>query len=336
MPKPGDLLAGNYVLRETLGRGAWGEVWSAERIDPAHPSVAGEPCAVKLLHPALVLDERALARFVREAAAVRRIVHPNVVRVLELAESGGAVFIAFERLEGASLASVLREPEPMPTQVFLERMVELADVLASSHAAGVVHRDLKPANLFLHVDARGLRLKLLDFGISKLAQNQDGLHTATSSFLGSPRYMSPEQVLSSATVDEKSDLWSFGVILFEGLTGTYPHRAEDIVDLLRAISHEPPRAIELLRPELDAELRALVRACLRPRISRIASAAEVRDKLAAVLARGAISEAMRLPTRLASTDLSHQQLPTLVPETLGAVTQVWSTLRTGPPDGMDG
>jgi serine/threonine-protein kinase len=317
-----DRIAGSYRLDQRLGRGAWGEVWSAQHVE------TGARCALKLLHPEHAAETRLKLRFLREALVGRRIAHPGIVRVDDVGEADGAVFIAFERLNGASLETLMRAEDRMPTLWFVGLMKQLGDVLAASHAAGIVHRDLKPANLFIHREegARAATLKLLDFGVSKILYGDDGLRTQTGSFLGSPRYVSPEHVLSPASVDARSDLWSAGVILFFGLSGTHPHEEANILDLLRAIANEPPASIDTLRPGLDPELRSIVRDCLKPRMSRIASAELLRNRLATVIASGSISIADRLPPRVedAAIDEGAVTDAPIVPETLTSVTELFA------------
>jgi serine/threonine-protein kinase len=299
-------------------------VWSAS------DEAGGHTCALKFLRAELSGTARLKLRFLREALVASQVDHPGIARVLDVAEDEqGAVFIAFERLDGATLASALRVEPTMPTRLFVDLVRQLAAVLAATHAASIVHRDLKPANLFLHRSKEGgIALKLIDFGVSKVGFANDGLRTQTGSFLGSPRYVSPEQVLATAGVDARADLWSVAVILFEGLTGRHPHQAADVGGLLLSIAKDPPASVDALRPDLPASLRAVVRDCLKPRLSRIASAKEIQERLGAVLAAHEIPADSRLPApgSLATLDAETEAAP--VPETLGSITEVWQGGRT--------
>lgn len=291
-----------------------GEVYAA--ID----QTTGDPCAVKVLQPRQADAAKAKARFLREALAAQRVDHPRVVRVLEIGVEGEEVFIALERLHGASLDVLLLAQPPMSQRVFVAVAYQAADALAAIHEAGIVHRDIKPGNLFVHRPDQGphLIVKLLDFGISKVVVD-DGLNTGSSSFLGSPKYMSPEQVLSSKHVDRRTDLWSLGVILFDALVGRPPHQALDVASLLLAISSHPAASIDALRPDLPAALRKVVRECLRPMRQRASDARAVRDALGEVLITG-VSEASLPPRRAGAVDVT--TVESVLPSEAGEVTEV--------------
>lgn len=320
---------GAFALDEPLGRGGWGEVWAATEV------ATGAAITLKRLHPDHALLARPRLRFFREAAAGNLVDHPGVTRVHGVFESDEGVFIAFERLHGAGLDTLLRSETRLPTVVFVRLMAEVARALDAAHRVAVVHRDLKPGNVFVHRPAGTSTLvaKVLDFGVSKILFGDDGLRTQTSSFLGTPRYVSPEHVLSASRVDARSDLWAMGVILFEGLAGRYPHAGDTVVDLLRSIARDPPFELETFRADLPASLRAIVRRCLKPLPSRIPTAGELAAALESVVATTGLDPAQRLPERGSAparesrpegTDPVHEPL---FPETLASVTELWSPRR---------
>ncbi|NUO54323.1 MAG: serine/threonine protein kinase [Polyangiaceae bacterium] len=317
---------GRFLLEKELGEGSWGCVWAAH--DPA----TGETAAVKLLREELAGRARQRMRFLREAAIGSRVLHPGLVAVLDVGIEGEDVFIAFERLQGAGLNALLRGDERMPVRIFLDLMRQCADAMRALHAASVVHRDLKPSNLFVHCpdDNDDCVLKILDFGVSKVLAEADGIHTQTGSFLGTPRYVSPEHVLSAATVDARTDIWSLGVILFEGLSGTFPHQGADTVELLRNITREPPASLDVLCPALPAILRGLVRDCLKPRVSRTIDAAEIHERLTDVIDGELVPAGERLspPNRGLPQSVSPTQADeAFLPETASYVTARWTTTR---------
>lgn len=275
----GDVVAGKYRLRRVLGTGGMGEVWSA-----VHAATDRE-FAIKFLH-ARVASPEGRARFSREAKASARINHPNIIDVFDVGEmDDGSLYLVMELLDGMPLSDALYAVPPLTVQDFLSIMLDSARALVAAHGAGIVHRDIKPANIFLHRDrSTGLAYaKLLDFGISKFSANEDSIATKTGSILGSPRYMSPEQARSAADADQRADLWAMGVILFEGLTGLWPHDGDSFSSLVIAIATTPPREIDTLVPELPYELRAIVRDCLRPLQERLSSAQDLAARLERVL-----------------------------------------------------
>jgi serine/threonine-protein kinase len=202
-----------------------------------------------------------LARFQQEATAAGRIGSPYIVDVLDVGTTpGGAPFLVMEKLRGRPLSAALAEHPmlPVPRALRIARQI-LAGVVAA-HAAGIVHRDLKPDNIFLEDQGDGRdHVKLVDFGIAKVKDDPKVSHlTRTGMLLGTPRYMSPEQVEGRRDVDHRADIWAVGVILYECLTGRFPHEAPDVPSTLAAILYgvaPPPRA---LRPELEPSLEAAV------------------------------------------------------------------------------
>ncbi len=219
---------GRYTLGQTLGIGGMGEVYAA--IDPG----LGRRVAIKVLPAALSAHPELKERFRREAEATAALNHPNVVTIHELGEDGGRLYLVMEHVDGPTLKEVLERDEPIDADRRLGWARDVAEGLAAAHAAGIVHRDVKPANVM--VDA-GDRAKLLDFGLAKLGASSE--LTQAGRPLGTPLYMSPEQIRGEA-VDERSDIFSFGLLLYELLSGSHPFRRDDEAATLYAIAHEAP------------------------------------------------------------------------------------------------
>ncbi len=282
VPIAGDRV-GKYVVDSILGRGGMGIVVAA-RHERAGRS---ELVAIKLLHPKAAKDAVQVERFVREARSTVRIKSEHVVRVLDAGaeESTGSPFIVMEFLQGRDLAYVLANFGPMPPKTAVDYIIQICEAAAAAHALGIVHRDLKPSNFFLTHRADGTALvKVLDFGISKAAQ-LDGMPdprlTETQAVFGSPTYMSPEQIRSSKNVDQRSDIWSLGVTLFEMLTRKLPFVADNVAGLLASVIADPPFTVSHFRPDVPPGLEAVVLACLeKDAARRISSAGELARRLA--------------------------------------------------------
>jgi serine/threonine-protein kinase len=250
-PGRGSVLANKYRLEMLLGEGGMAFVWSAYNLE------LELPVAVKLLRSGLK-DELLTQRLRNEARAAARLVHPNIVRVFDVAvANNGDPFIVMELLTGHSLADELRRGRMAAVRA-VQLLLPIADALALAHAHGNVHRDLKPDNVFLSTENDELQPKLLDFGIAKLAHASvlaDKL-TEKGTTLGSPNYMSPEQVLGE-DVDQRSDIWSFCVVLYKAIAGVAPfHSADKRVTLDSILTAEPSTLA--LRAGVDEELSSLV------------------------------------------------------------------------------
>jgi len=238
-----------YQLRSLIGRGALGEVHRAVHV------ATGAEVALKLVR----LDEAAAERrrrFALEAAAARRLVHPDIVRVLDAGADGGLGWIAMELLAGGDLARFTRPATLLPVPDVVRVVERVAGALAHAHRHGVVHRDVKPANVV--VDLESDRVTLTDFGIANLA---DGERTRTGLVLGTPSYMAPEQ-LAGAEAGAAGDLYALGVMAFELLSARLPHEAATLGQLLRRVATDPAPDLLALRPELPPALAALVAALL--------------------------------------------------------------------------
>lgn len=286
VPRLGELLAGKYRIESTLGVGGMGVVLAARN------ELIGQPVAIKFL---VVNDEEYLGeaaqRLLREARAAARLRGEHVVRIYDVGElPNGTPFIVMERLHGADLGEIAQGLGPMPIPVAVGLIAQAARAISEAHAAGIVHRDLKPSNLFIckQPDGKAL-LKVVDFGISKSMQ-RDAVETKTLTgarmALGSPHYMSPEQVRDARRVDTRTDIWALGVILYELIAGRPAFQADSYPGIFAAITADVPAPLSSLRPEVAAGLELAIARCLeRDPALRYQSAEELAQALDAYRAR---------------------------------------------------
>ncbi|HEX6271436.1 MAG TPA: protein kinase [Polyangiaceae bacterium] len=251
----GALLGGRYRVGALIGVGGMGGVYEAEREDLAQMRVA-----LKILHPSVGARADLVLRFRREAETVAALDHPNIVRILDFqTPHGEPAFLVMERLHGAPLGEAIEKQGRFAAERVAFVASQVLSALSAAHAANVVHRDLKPDNVFLtNVAGLGDIVKLLDFGVAKLmnARHNEKL-TQTGSVLGTPAYMAPEQA-RGASVDHRSDLYAVGCMMYEALTGNRPFAAENYNALLFEIQKAVPTPIEVLRPDVDPALVAVV------------------------------------------------------------------------------
>ncbi len=284
MIQQGELLAGKYRVEQVLGAGGMGYVVAA-----LHEQL-GQRVAVKLLVPELCENQDSVTRFLREARAAVRIQSEHVARVIDVGElTNGAPYMVMEFLSGRDLAEELDQPEQLEIPQAIDYLLQASEAVAEAHSIGVIHRDLKPANLFLTKRPDGSPLvKVLDFGISKAINIDDSelepappSLTATHSLLGSPSYMSPEQIRRPKQVDHRTDIWSLGSILYELLTREQPFSADSPLALLAAVVSDPLPSVREKRPDVPVELEAVIAKCLEKNPdNRYQTVAELAEALA--------------------------------------------------------
>ncbi|HET7295344.1 MAG TPA: protein kinase [Vicinamibacteria bacterium] len=281
---PAGMNLGSYEILGRLGSGGMGDVYRAR------DTRLGREAAIKVLAPHLAQDPTGLARFEREARMASALNHPHIVHIYEIGEAataGGVVrFIAMERVEGETLRARLKAGADW--RGLVEPMAQVADALAKAHKAGIVHRDLKPENVILTPEGYP---KVLDFGLAKLVERVHVTEAPTATLeeatrsgmiVGTPGYMSPEQVQGKA-LDHRSDIFSFGAMLFEVVTGRRPFRGDSSIATLHAIVYEEPAEVASLAPAAPAALCALVRRCLsKDPARRYSDAQEIAQELRAL------------------------------------------------------
>jgi serine/threonine-protein kinase len=288
------VVAGKYRLREQIGEGAMGTVWAA-----VHEALDRQ-VAIKFLVPSQEDRDTAAARFVREAKSAARLKHRFVVDVFDFGVTDdGYYFMVQELLEGQELASTMRLPERWKVHDAVQFLTRCLSGLDAVHRAGLVHRDLKPENIFVVRDNDGCFPKLLDFGISKVLASEPGRPvgeatgprprmkqlTRVGVTLGTPVYMSPEQLRGLPDLDGRSDLYSVGVLLYQWLTGHLPYASTNLVELVLQIDARSAPTLAELRPELGHALsQALVRSLEPKREDRFADAQAMREALVSALA----------------------------------------------------
>jgi serine/threonine protein kinase len=274
--REGDVLAGKYRVERVLGAGGMGVVVAAHHIQ------LDERVALKFLLPEALGDAEAVARFAREARNAVKIKSEHVARVIDVSTlPNGAPYMVMEYLEGGDLAAWIKQRGAVPIEQAIEFVLQACVAVADAHALGIVHRDLKPANLFCVRRSDGqLSIKILDFGISKLAEGVGtgtGMAmTRTAALMGTPLYMSPEQMRSAKDVDAQTDIWALGIILFELITGRPPFKADSVTELAIKINNEPAPALRTFRPDVPSELEAVIFTCLeKDRRKRYRNVAEL-------------------------------------------------------------
>lgn len=269
---PGTVLAGKFSIARAIGRGGMGTVYEGQQM------ALRRRVAIKTLNPELARSKDLHARFVREGELAARIRHPNVIEVIDVGEHEGTPFLVLEFLEGEDLAQRLGRLGRLSINECADLLLPVCAAIATAHEMGVVHRDLKPENIFLLTPARGpLIPKVVDFGISKLVDGATRTPsniklTAEGAILGTPLYLAPEVAGGARQLDAKSDQYTFGVILYECVTGRRPFNANSLADLVGQILlgrfERPSALVEGLDPDFEA---VIVRAMSKEKSARFST-----------------------------------------------------------------
>jgi serine/threonine protein kinase len=253
----GDLVAGHYRVERVIGSGGMGVVLAAR------DERTGEAVAIKVLRS--IDDSRAVERFFREARAMGKLESEHVVRVRDAGSDGRKPYLVMDRLEGVDLAARAKQNGPLGVQESADHVIEACEALSHAHSKGIVHRDVKPSNLFLHTVSGKTVLKVLDFGISKVQTRDVWERTLTTTddggVLGSPPYMSPEQVRDPKAVDARTDVWSLGVVLYKILSGAVPYDGDSVGEVFAKVLERPYPSLRVTTDVPEA-IDAIVQRCL--------------------------------------------------------------------------
>jgi serine/threonine protein kinase len=281
-----------FRIEAVLGEGGMGRVYAA------HDTNLDRAVAIKVLHERFANDGQMAARFLREARLMARLSSVNTVRVHGIGrDDQGAPFIVMERASGCDLDALVEARGPLPLDEALEYSRQMCVAIAEAHAHGIVHRDIKPRNVLVGAAATGEPLvKVVDFGVAKEdrpAREEGSGLTSMSALLGTPEYMSPEQLRSTRDVDHRADIWSLGATLYFMLTGAEPFVAEDLQQLVDRIQHGPTPSVRTLRPDVPPHIDAAIERCFhRDAHGRFRSAGD----LAAALTISMPGSSGRLPS----------------------------------------
>jgi serine/threonine-protein kinase len=273
-PLVGQTLAGKYRIEKLIKRGGMGAVYLGKHV------LMDKTVAIKVLHPALALDDDVVRRFSREAKAASRISHPHAVSVTDFGESeNGVVFLVMEYLDGRTLKEVIKSEGPMRLERAAEILRQVAGGLDAAHEQGVVHRDLKSDNIMLSKTNGGEWAKVLDFGIAKIQEaGRDADITAANLVIGTPQYMSPEQCSQSGAIDSRSDIYSLGIILYEMLSAELPFAGESPTVIMMKQVQDPPPPIRAIRPEVpEAVSQIILKALAKQPADRFQTAGELSE-----------------------------------------------------------
>jgi len=305
--EPGDLLDGKYRVEKVLGMGGMGVVVQAfhEKLE--------QRVAIKFLLPNMKENAEVVSRFSREARAAARIKNDHVARVIDVSTlPDGAPYMVMEFLEGEDLRQILRARGPFPIQLLADYILQALEALSDAHRAGVVHRDLKPANLFLaRLNDDQTTIKVLDFGISKLQNDiTDPSITSSVAMVGSPIYMSPEQVRLSRSVDHRADIWSIGATMYELATGVRPFPREAMAQMVSAILFDAAPPPSQVRPGIPPGFDAVILRCLQKDPSqRFADCADLALALAAFASPESAGSVQRICRMSSSTSARMTKAP---------------------------
>lgn len=288
-PLIGQTLADKYRIEELIAEGGMGAVYRGIHV------LMDKTVAIKVLHPALAADDKIVARFSREARAASRLSHPHALSVTDFGEAeNGVVFLVMEYLKGQTLKEVIHSEGQMSLPRVIEIVRQICGALEAAHAEGVVHRDLKSDNIMLLDIGGGDWAKVLDFGIAKITEKvgQDPALTAPNLIIGTPQYMSPEQCSQAAEIDSRSDIYSFGVILYEMLVGHVPFTGESPTAIMMKHLQEPPPSVLEERNDLPAAVgRVVTRAMAKRPEDRYQTVNELSEDLTAAAEEPVIATA---------------------------------------------
>jgi len=305
---------GAYRVLQRIGSGGMGSVWIAEHV------ALGRRAALKMLHPEMTLHAEIVARFFNEARATTAITDPGIVQIFDFGQHvDGRAYIVMELLEGEPLDRRLKREGSLSLLDGLRLMRQVASTLGAAHLRGVIHRDVKPENIFIVRDpevAGGERTKVLDFGIAKLVGDQAGALTHTSAVMGTPTFMSPEQCRGAGRVDQRSDVYALGCVLFTLVAGRPPFVSDGIGDIIAMHLREQPPTPSQLRAGVPHEIDRLVLRCLaKDPGQRFQTASELATAIDALLgalhlnpAMPALGTSNAITTLSGATGASHRML----------------------------
>lgn len=243
---------GRYEILKEIGKGSMGMVFQA------HDPHIDRHVAIKVLRQDRMTSEGFIERFLKEAKAIGRLSHPNIVAIYDVGEDQETIYIAMEYIDGDSLDTFQKPEKKLRLPEIIDVGIQVAQALHYANERGVIHRDIKPSNIILQP---GGRVKITDFGIAHIEDPSGMIQTQAGEILGTPAYMSPEQVLGKS-VDGRSDIFSLGVILWEMCVGRRPFRGENMAAVFRAVTDELPEPPDKLNPDIPADLSAVIMKCL--------------------------------------------------------------------------
>lgn len=290
---PGELLGGKYTVERMFAEGGMGIVCLGRHVQ------LDQPVAIKFLRRTLAGRPSIAQRFLNEARALAALRSEHVVRVMDVGQlDSGRPYLVMEHLDGVQLEELLERDGPLAVERAISYVLQVCEALGEAHALGIVHRDIKPENLFLWSGGPNQdTVKVLDFGLAKQLGSSKALGvTGPQDSLGSPCYMSPEQVSTPQLVDSRTDVWSLGVVLYRLLTNALPFDGDSMVEVLSHILAATPQPMSAMRPGLDAELDAIVNRCLeRAPDDRYQTMAQLAEALKSYLAERTARESAPPP-----------------------------------------
>jgi serine/threonine-protein kinase len=299
LPREGELFDAKYRIGPVLGVGGMAAVLAARHLG------FDEMVAIKVLLPECSDDAAVVERFVQEGRTAVKIRSEHVVRMLDVGVFEGRAYLVMEHLDGKDLDRLVREGGPLPATTAVDLLLQACEAISEAHVLGIVHRDLKPANLFLTHRADGSPcVKVLDFGISKMPRSVSGASFSSSPptlpamVMGSPQYMSPEQMMSAASADQRSDIWSLGTVLYELLTGQIAFDGGSTAEVCARVLQGTPTPLEQLQPDVPNGVALVVARCLekdpKRRYSNVAELARALAPFGSPSARASADSILRV------------------------------------------